>query len=196
MGFTLHETKHARSAVCGKTARQSDAFDVKVASSREIDITRVIYAPRWLVFEALSKREHLGRWWGSRNCELITCEMDFRPGGKWLFVQRRPNGMDYAFRGEIREIVPNERIVQTCELEGTPGLVLVQTTTLTERDGRTTWRFTARLDAASLVGARLQAARVTGARPARRRMRSGFTDGPFAETKELIGYSPPNATRR
>jgi uncharacterized protein YndB with AHSA1/START domain len=51
---------------------------------------------------------------------------------------RKPDGREYAFRGEFREIVPPERIVWTFEFEGAPGQVSVETLTLTERDGKTT----------------------------------------------------------
>lgn len=70
-------------------------------------MTRVFDAPRRLVFEAHTKCEHLKH-----------CEMDFRPGGAWRFVLRRPDGNQYGFRGEFREIKPPERIVWTFEFEG------------------------------------------------------------------------------
>jgi uncharacterized protein YndB with AHSA1/START domain len=69
---------------------------------------------------------------------MVSCEMDFRPGGRWRYVLRKPNGHEYAFRGEFREIVPPERIVWTFEFEGAPGDVAVETLTLVERDGITT----------------------------------------------------------
>ena len=46
----------------------------------------------------------------------------------WRFVVRGPDGADYGFRGEIHEVVPPERVVQTFEFEGMPGHVSVQTT--------------------------------------------------------------------
>ena len=68
----------------------------------------------------------------------MDCELDFRPGGRYRFVEHAPDGNDYAFHGEIREIVAPERIVQTFEYEGMPGHVTTQTLVLTEHDGRTT----------------------------------------------------------
>lgn len=100
--------------------------------------TRVFDAPRRLVFEAHSSPEHLRHWWGWRGSTLPVCDMDFRPGGAWRFVQRTADGQEYGFRGVYREIVPPERIVQTFEFDGMPGHVSVETLTFEERDGKTT----------------------------------------------------------
>jgi len=123
----------------GRTGSKSEAVVVELPSDREIVMTRVINAPRRLVFEAVSKCEHLKHWWGPRRHTMSSCELDFRPGGKWRFVLKGPNGREYGFRGEIREIVPPERVVQTFEFEGLPGHISVDTLTLTEKDGKTTW---------------------------------------------------------
>ena len=50
---------------------------------------------------------------------------------------RAPDGNDYGFRGEYREIEPPERIVQTFEFEGMPDHISVETATLEELDGKT-----------------------------------------------------------
>jgi uncharacterized protein YndB with AHSA1/START domain len=109
---------------------------VATPSDREIVMTRVFDAPRELVFRAHSTCEHIRRWWGRGN--PLDCEMDFRPGGTWRFVEHAPDGNDYAFRGEYREIVAPERIVQTFEFEAMPGHVSVETLVLEEHDGKTT----------------------------------------------------------
>ncbi len=116
----------------------SNALAVTTPSDREIVMTRVFDAPRDLVFEAHASCEHLSHWWGPRRYEIISCEVDFRPGGAWRIVHRGPDGEEYAFRGEYGEIVRPERIVWTFEFEGVPGSVSVQTMTLEEHDGKTT----------------------------------------------------------
>jgi len=63
--------------------------------------------------------------------------MDFRPGGRYRYVQSSPDGSEYAFRGEYREIVPPERVVQTFEFEAMAGHIAVETLTLEEIDGKT-----------------------------------------------------------
>jgi uncharacterized protein YndB with AHSA1/START domain len=122
----------------------SGSLTVTTPSDREIVMSRVFDAPRELVFEAHSKCEHLRHWWGRGN--PLDCEMDFRPGGTYRFVEHAPDGNDYAFRGEYREIVAPERIVYTFEFEGMPGHVCVDTLVLEERDGKTTLTATSVFD--------------------------------------------------
>ena len=111
---------------------------VEPVGDKEIHMTRVFDAPRDLVFEAHSSGEHMKHWWGPRKYEVISAEYDFRPGGKWRIVHRGPDGEEYGFHGEFREIVKPERITWTFEFEGWPGKVSVETLTLEEHDGKTT----------------------------------------------------------
>jgi uncharacterized protein YndB with AHSA1/START domain len=112
---------------------------VTTPSDREIVMTRTFNAPRDLVFEAHSSCEHMSNWWGPRQYEVASCEMDFRPGGSWRVVHKTPDGSDeQGFRGEFREIIRPERIVWTFEWEGMPGHVSVETLTLEEQNGTTT----------------------------------------------------------
>ncbi len=118
-------------------ASTRNTLQLSLPSEREILLTRVFDAPRDLVFEAHSKPEHVRRWWGPARFEMTVCEMDFRPGGTWRFVQRGADGTEYAFHGEYREIVAPERLVYTFEYEGAPGHVSVESITFDEHDGRT-----------------------------------------------------------
>jgi uncharacterized protein YndB with AHSA1/START domain len=128
-------------------ANASNKLTLTTPSDTEIQMTRVFDAPRELVFEAHSSAEHMKNWWGPRKYEVVSAEVDFRPGGKWRIVHRGPEGDEHGFRGEFREIVPPERIVWTFEYEGAPGQIAVETLTLEERDGKTT--LIARSDAGS-----------------------------------------------
>ena len=119
---------------------------VSTPSEREIVMTREFDAPRDLVFEAHTSCEHMSRWWGPRKYEVVSCEIDFRVGGKWRIVHRGPDGEEYAFRGEYREIVPPESITWTFEFEGWPGQISVETMRLEEHDGKTTFTATSLFD--------------------------------------------------
>ncbi len=110
---------------------------VSLKGETEIVMTRVFDAPRQLVFEAHSSCEHVQHWWGQSDSKL-SCEMDFRPGGHYRFVQHAEDGSEYAFRGEYRQIEPHELIVQTFEFEGMPGHIAVETLTFEEHGGKTT----------------------------------------------------------
>lgn len=126
--------------------RQIGKLTLTLPSDREIVLTREVDAPRRLVWEAFTRPEHLRHWWGLRGSTMTSCDMDFRPGGSWRFVLREADGNEYAFRGEIREIVPPERIVQTFEFEGMPGAVSVESLTLAEHGGKTTITATSTFD--------------------------------------------------
>lgn len=127
-------------------------------------MTRVFDFPRRLVWEAHTTPEHIRQWWGPRRTRLAICEMDFRPGGAWRFVDRRDDGKEYGFRGVYREISPPERIVWTFEFDGAPGHVSVETLTLVETDGKTTLTVRSVFDTAEERDAMLQSGMEAGAR--------------------------------
>jgi uncharacterized protein YndB with AHSA1/START domain len=99
---------------------------------------RVVDAPRALVFEAFTKCEHLKRWMGPCNVTMVSCETDLRPGGRYRFVFRSPDGNEAGFSGEFREVVPPERIVRTFVFEPIPDAAALETLELVESDGKTT----------------------------------------------------------
>jgi uncharacterized protein YndB with AHSA1/START domain len=99
---------------------------------------RVLDAPRALVFDAWTKPEHLRRWIGPRALTMVVCEIDLRVGGGYRWVQRAPDGQEYAFHGEYREIVRPEKLVSTFVFEMFPDDEALETLTLEERDGKTT----------------------------------------------------------
>jgi uncharacterized protein YndB with AHSA1/START domain len=125
-----------------KSAANSDSFVVTTPSETEICMTRLFDAPRQLVFEAMSKPEHVKRWWGrlGEGYSVPVCEIDLRPGGKWRFVNRHPKG-EAAFHGEYKEIDPPGRIVFTEIFEEFTDTVSVVTAVLVDEGGKT--RFTA-----------------------------------------------------
>src|SRR5260370_33524910 len=95
-------------------------------------------APRHLVFEAMTKPEHVKQWWGrlGEGYSVPVCEIDFRPGGAWRFVNRHPKG-EAAFHGEYREIVPPSRVVFTEIFEQIPDPAAVVTAELSADGGKT-----------------------------------------------------------
>ena len=99
---------------------------------------RTFDAPRELVWECWTKPEHLKRWLGPDRLEWLVLDMDFRVGGQYRWVQRAPDGNEYGFHGEYREIVRPTKIVQTFVFDPIPDVVAVDTLTLEERGGKTT----------------------------------------------------------
>jgi uncharacterized protein YndB with AHSA1/START domain len=102
-------------------------------------VTRMFDAPRELVFEALTKPEHLSHWWGPRGFTLPVCENDVRPGGAYRFINRAPNGNEYPFKGVYREVVPPEKLVFTQRFDVEPFSrdEEVVTVALEEQNGKT-----------------------------------------------------------
>src|SRR5437763_6421184 len=79
-------------------------------ADREIVISRVISAPRELVFEAFTEVRHLSRWWGPEGFTTTTRAFEFRVGGAWDFVMHGPDGTDYQEWITWTVIDPPERI--------------------------------------------------------------------------------------
>jgi uncharacterized protein YndB with AHSA1/START domain len=92
---------------------QHFAFDPK----RDFAIERLIDAPTRLVWEALTKPEHLREWympkaWG----RVARAEMDLRPGGAFSIDIAVADGPEIPNLGCFLEVVPQERLVWTSML--------------------------------------------------------------------------------
>ena len=61
----------------------------------DLVISRVIAAPRALVWLAMTDPGHIEQWWGPLGFSTRTSEMDVRPGGRWVHVMRGPDGVEY-----------------------------------------------------------------------------------------------------
>ncbi|WP_437618968.1 SRPBCC family protein [Sorangium sp. So ce1151] len=127
------------------SAANRDSFKVTTPSEKEICMTRLFNAPRQLVFDVMTKPEHVKRWWGclGEGYSVPVCEIDLRPGGQWRFVNRHPKG-EAAFHGEYKEITPPSRLVFTEIFEDYPDTVSVVTTVLTDEGGKTRMTATVR----------------------------------------------------
>lgn len=73
--------------------------------------TRLLDAPRELVFKAWSDRRHIAAWWGPKGFTTTTHDWDFRPGGEWNFIMHGPDGTDYKNKIVFTEIDPPSKIV-------------------------------------------------------------------------------------
>jgi len=110
------------------------------AAERELVITRILDAPRELVFKAWTEPDRAIRWWGPRGFTTAHYELDFRPDGAYRVCMRSPEGTEHWQRGVCREVVEPERLVFTFaweDSEGTPGHETVVTVTLAEFGAKT-----------------------------------------------------------
>jgi uncharacterized protein YndB with AHSA1/START domain len=125
------------------TANRVGVTTFTTPSDREIVMTRVVDAPRRLVFDAWTKPEHLPHWLlGPSGWTMPVCEIDLRPGGAYRYVWRRSDGTEMEMGGMYREIAPPERVVCT-ESWGGDWPETINTLILTEKDGKTTISLTA-----------------------------------------------------
>ncbi|GAB3659989.1 SRPBCC family protein [Glycomyces tarimensis] len=92
------------------SATEEETTAQSATADREIVISRVIDAPRELVFEAFTEVRHVSRWWGPEGFTTTTRSFEFRVGGEWDFVMHGPDGTDYAEWITWTEIAPPERI--------------------------------------------------------------------------------------
>jgi uncharacterized protein YndB with AHSA1/START domain len=116
----------------------SGAAVVTLPTDTQILITREFDVPRRLVYRAWTTPELIKRWWGAERGEVTSIELDLRVGGRWRYVSRTHDGFEFAFSGEYREIVENERLVSTEVYEPMPEHAALNTLTLAEHEGRTT----------------------------------------------------------
>jgi uncharacterized protein YndB with AHSA1/START domain len=89
-------------------AGKDDSADT---ADREIVITRLLNAPRELVFEAWTDPQHLTQWYGPTGFTTTFQSMDLRVGGVCLFVMHGPDGVDYDNRMDFLEVVKPEKLV-------------------------------------------------------------------------------------
>ena len=83
----------------------------------DIVIERFIDAPARLVWEALTKPEHLKEWYMPRAWGRVSrAEMDLRPGGIFAIDITTADGHDVPNLGCILDVVPMERLVWTSML--------------------------------------------------------------------------------
>src|ERR1700741_4644969 len=87
-----------------------DTLAQAAPGDREDVISRVISAPRELVFEAFTEVRHLSRWWGPEGFTTTTRAFEFRVGGEWVFVLHGPDGTDYQEWIRWTAITPPEQI--------------------------------------------------------------------------------------
>jgi uncharacterized protein YndB with AHSA1/START domain len=96
-----------------KKIKAATAGPAATSSSRELVISRIIDAPRELVFKAWTDPEHLKQWFAPRPWTTPVADLDVRPGGASLIVMRGPDGAEFPNRGVYLEVVKNERLVFT-----------------------------------------------------------------------------------
>jgi uncharacterized protein YndB with AHSA1/START domain len=110
---------------------------IEFPTNLEIVTTREFDAPIDLVFDVLTKPEHVRNWFAPFEDKMTVCSIDLRVGGKYHMVFVTEDGTECSFRGTYLEIERPSRIVETWLFEGWPDAEAVETVDLHETDGVT-----------------------------------------------------------
>jgi uncharacterized protein YndB with AHSA1/START domain len=110
---------------------------IEYPSALEIVTTREFDAPIELVFDVLTKPEHVKNWFAAFTDVVTECSIDLRVGGSYHIVSVTEDGRECSFRGTYMEIERPTRTVATWLFEGWPDAEAVETTDLEETDGVT-----------------------------------------------------------
>ena len=111
---------------------------IEFPNDLEIVITREFDAPIALVFDVLTKPEHVRKWFAPFGEEVTVCSIDLRVGGDYHIVMVTSDGTECSFRGTYLEVEPPARTVATWLFEGWPDAHAIESTDLHETDGVTT----------------------------------------------------------
>lgn len=87
-------------------------------------IVRTFNAPRALVWRAWTDPELFARWWGPKAYTAPSIVMDVRPGGRYHWCMRGPDGVEFWSAGVFTEVVPIERLAYTDDFADAEGNVV------------------------------------------------------------------------
>jgi|HubBroStandDraft_6_1064221.scaffolds.fasta_scaffold391694_2 uncharacterized protein YndB with AHSA1/START domain len=82
-------------------------------AAADLNLSRIVDAPRDLVFKVWTDAEHFAQWFGPREVAIPFCRIDPRPGGALHFCHRLGDGTEVWVKGLYREFVVPERLVFT-----------------------------------------------------------------------------------
>jgi uncharacterized protein YndB with AHSA1/START domain len=120
------------------TPNRHGSARVEFPNELDVLITREFDAPIALVFDVLTKPEHVSKWGATPPDRMTKCSIDLRVGGSYHYVFVTEDGTECSFRGTYLEIEPPVRTVETWLVEGWADAHAVETMQLHESDGVTT----------------------------------------------------------
>ncbi len=82
-----------------------------MSEKNELIIIREFNAPRALVFDACTKPEHLGKWWGPKGSKITILKIDVKAGGTFHYELSYPDNRTMCGKFVYREVIKPEKIV-------------------------------------------------------------------------------------
>jgi uncharacterized protein YndB with AHSA1/START domain len=119
------------------TPQGTGSTNIEFPNSLEIVATRDFDAPIELVFDVITKPEHIVNWFAAFDDTMTVCSVDLRVGGTYHFVIVTGDGRECSFRGTYLELTPPTRLVDTWEFDGWPNVEALETVELKESNGVT-----------------------------------------------------------
>lgn len=110
---------------------------IEVEQENEIVVSRVIDAPREVIFDAFTRIDHLNGWWAPPGSTMNTRSFDLRPGGVWDATIQDARGGSYPSYIVWKEIERPERLVWSFGMSNNDPRPVLTTLVLSER-GETT----------------------------------------------------------
>jgi uncharacterized protein YndB with AHSA1/START domain len=111
---------------------------IEFPNELEIVITREFDAPIELVFDVLTKPEHVRKWGATPPDRMTECSIDLRVGGSYHSSFVAGDETVFSFSGTYLEVEPPIRTVETWLLNFWPDAGAVETMEPHENDGVTT----------------------------------------------------------
>jgi uncharacterized protein YndB with AHSA1/START domain len=94
-------------------ARCKDARMHEHADAIELDLVRVLPAPRIAVYTAFADPDELRKWWGPEGFNVSSLEFQPRPGQSYRIEMQPPEGDPFYLIGEFREVEPPKMLAFT-----------------------------------------------------------------------------------
>ena len=79
----------------------------------DLKFERIVEVPREFLFKGWTDEQLLLEWFCPKPWNVVACEIDLRPGGKFFTVMQSPDGQKFPNNGCFLEVIKNEKLVWT-----------------------------------------------------------------------------------
>jgi len=109
-----------------------------IKTEKEMIFSRIVNAPRELVFDVWTIQEHVEKWWGPDGFTTTSKKFELKPEGVWLFTMHGPDGIDYPNKIVFMEIDrPAKLVYRHSDDEGVEPVRFHSEVTFEEENGKT-----------------------------------------------------------
>jgi uncharacterized protein YndB with AHSA1/START domain len=90
----------------GRNSTVEDTVRVTRPTDRDIEVAGTFAVPRQVLFDAITRPEHLAQWMSAGGMALAETQVDARAGGSFRYVFQRPSGKKLEVRGSYQTFDP------------------------------------------------------------------------------------------